>query len=84
MMPVTVLPEFLQTPEVCGSVLQVFHLHGHNGLWEGAAVFPLLKGHQVRGQGGVGCVGEQDKLELHLKGQPCLGQQWSAVVSRCM
>lgn len=60
-------PEFLKTPIMSGSILQVLNLDSHNGLGEWTVFIPILRGHQVRGEWGVESVSEQHKLELDLR-----------------
>lgn len=62
------LPEFLQSPVMRGSILLILDFHGYDGLGERSSL-PLLGhagGQQVRRQWRVESVGQEDKLELHL------------------
>ena len=61
-------PEFLQTPEMGGIVLEVLHLHSNHGPWRWTLVVVVRvpDRKQVGGKGRVEGLGQQDKLEGHL------------------
>lgn len=64
----TAVPEFLQSPVVCGSVLLILNLDSYDGSGERSPLplFGHAGGQQIRGQRRVESVCQQHKLELHL------------------
>lgn len=63
------LPEFLQSPVVCGSIFLILHFNSDNSLRE-RPPFSLVShagGQQVRRQRRIKSVRQEDKLELHLR-----------------
>lgn len=64
----TAVPEFLQSPVMCGSVLLILHFNGYDGSGERSSLplFGHAGGQQIGGQRRVESVCQQDELELHL------------------
>ena len=70
------LPQLLDAPVVCGAVLQVLYLDGHDGAGAGrrggivcVIVFVTVSRQQVGRQRAVHGVCEQGELKLHLEGR---------------
>ena len=61
------LPQFLQGPVVCCSVLQVLYLHGNDGLGEWSTLVSLISGEEVGRKRRIQGVSQQHKLELNLR-----------------
>ena len=61
-------PEFLQTPEMGGIVLEVLHLNSNHGPWRWTLVVVVRvpNREQVGREGRVEGLGQEDKLEGHL------------------
>lgn len=62
------VPQFFQSPVMCGSVLLILHFDGHYRPRERSplSLFSLTGRQQVRGQRRIERVCQEDKLELHL------------------
>lgn len=64
----TAVPELLQSPVMCGTILLILHFNGYDGLRKRSSLplFGHAGGQQIRWQGRVKGVCQQYELELHL------------------